>query len=181
MANYDSVDFFTDQSLIEDPYPYFDHLRAQCPVLPTEHYGVVAVSGYDEASDIYRDVETFSSCNSVIGPFATFPVPLEGDDVGGIIDRYRDQLPMSEHMVTMDPPGPHPGAGAHHAPLDAEAAQGQRGVHVAPRRRGSSTSSSAPAAASSSARTPSPSPCSPWPTSSACPRPITSGSARASG
>ncbi len=104
MANYDSVDFFTDQSLIEDPYPYFDHLRAQCPVLPTEHYGVVAVSGYDEASDIYRDVETFSSCNSVIGPFATFPVPLEGDDVGGIIDRYRDQLPMSEHMVTMDPP-----------------------------------------------------------------------------
>ena len=105
MANYDAVDFFTDQSLIEDPYPYFDHLRAQCPVLPTDHYGVVAVSGYDEASDIYRDVETFSSCNSVIGPFATFPVPLEGDDVSGIIDRYRDQLPMHEHMVTMDPPG----------------------------------------------------------------------------
>jgi cytochrome P450 len=66
---------------------------------------VVAVSGYDEASDIYRDVETFSSCNSVIGPFATFPVPLEGDDVSAIIDRYRDQLPMHEHMVTMDPPG----------------------------------------------------------------------------
>jgi cytochrome P450 len=104
VANYDAVDFFTDQSLIEDPYPYFDHLRAQCPVLPTDHYGVVAVSGYDEASDIYRDVETFSSCNSVIGPFATFPVPLEGDDVSGIIDRYRDQLPMHEHMVTMDPP-----------------------------------------------------------------------------
>ncbi len=105
MANYDTVDFFTDQSLIEDPYPYFDHLRAQSPVLPTDHYGVVAVSGYDEASDIYRDVETFSSCNSVIGPFATFPVPLEGDDISGIIDRYRDQLPMHEHMVTMDPPG----------------------------------------------------------------------------
>jgi cytochrome P450 len=105
VANYDAVDFFTDQSLIEDPYPYFDHLRAQCPVLPTDHYGVVAVSGYDEASDIYRDVDTFSSCNSVIGPFATFPVPLEGDDISGIIDRYRDQLPMHEHMVTMDPPG----------------------------------------------------------------------------
>jgi cytochrome P450 len=105
VANYDAVDFFTDQSLIEDPYPYFDHLRARCPVLPTDHYGVVAVSGYDEASDIYRDVETFSSCNSVIGPFATFPVALEGDDVSGIIDRYRDQLPMHEHMVTMDPPG----------------------------------------------------------------------------
>jgi cytochrome P450 len=104
VANYDSVDFFTDQSLVDDPYPYFDHLRSTGPVLPTPHYGVVAVSGYREATEIYRDIETFSSCNSVVGPFATFPVPLEGDDVGEIIDRYRDQLPMNEHMVTMDPP-----------------------------------------------------------------------------
>ena len=65
---------------------------------------MVAVTGYDEATEVYRDVDTFSSCNSVIGPFATFPVPLEGDDVSDIIDRYRDQLPMHEHMVTMDPP-----------------------------------------------------------------------------
>jgi cytochrome P450 len=104
VPNYESVDFFTDQSMIEDPYPYFDYLRSQCPVQPTAHYGVVAVSGYEEASDIYRDIDTFSSCNSVIGPFATFPVPLEGDDVSETIDTYRDQLPMNEHMVTMDPP-----------------------------------------------------------------------------
>ncbi len=62
------------------------------------------MTGYDEAIEVYRDTETFSSCNSVIGPFATFPVPLEGDDVSDIVDRYRDQLPMHEHMVTMDPP-----------------------------------------------------------------------------
>jgi cytochrome P450 len=29
---------------------------------------------------------------------------LDGDDVSEIVDRYRDQLPMHEHMVTMDPP-----------------------------------------------------------------------------
>jgi cytochrome P450 len=104
VGDYDSVDFFTDPALVEDPYPYFDHLRSRCPVAPTAHYGVVAVSGYEEATEIYRDIETFSSCNSVVGPFATFPVPLEGHDVSGIIDRYRDQLPMNEHMVTMDPP-----------------------------------------------------------------------------
>jgi cytochrome P450 len=104
VADYDSVDFFTDGALIEDPYPYFDHLRSKCPVLPTNTHGVVAVSGYEEATEIYRDLETFSSCNSVVGPFATFPVPLEGDDVSRIIDEYRDHLPMHEHMVTMDPP-----------------------------------------------------------------------------
>ena len=104
MVDYESVDFFSDQSLIEDPYPYFDHLRSQCPVLPTGNLGVVAVSGYEAAMEIYVNPETFSSCNSVIGPFAPFPVPLEGDDVSGIIDRYRDQLPLNDHMVTMDPP-----------------------------------------------------------------------------
>ena len=100
----ENLDFFTDPSLLDDPYPYFEELRAKCPVTPIPHHGVVAVSGWDEATQIYRDIDTFSSCNSVIGPFAMFPVPLEGDDISEIIERYRDQLPMNEHMVTMDPP-----------------------------------------------------------------------------
>jgi cytochrome P450 len=104
MIDFDSVDYFMDPSLIEDPYPYFDHLRAQCPVQPTPHRGVVAVSGYEEASEVYLNNEDFSSCISVVGPFATFPVPLEGDDISDIIDGHRDALPMYEHMVTMDPP-----------------------------------------------------------------------------
>ncbi len=104
MTDYDSVDFFADASLLEDPYPYFDHLRSKCPVLPTPYHGVVAVSGYEEAAEVYLNPDEFSSCNSVIGPFAAFPVPLVGDDVGDIIDTYRDQLPMYEHMVTMDQP-----------------------------------------------------------------------------
>ena len=104
MSTYESIDFFNDESLVADPYPYFDELRDAAPVLPLPHLGVVAVTGYDEAVEVYRDPDTFSSCNSVVGPFAMFPVPLEGDDVGDVIDSYRDQLPMFEHMVTMDPP-----------------------------------------------------------------------------
>ena len=90
MTDWQTIDFFNDQSLVEDPYPYFDQLRAECPVLQLPHLGVVAVTGYDEAMDVYRDTDTFSSCNSVVGPFAQFPVPLEGDDVSDIVDRHRD-------------------------------------------------------------------------------------------
>jgi cytochrome P450 len=104
LSDWQTIDFFFDESLIEDPYPYFEALRSACPVLPLPHLGVIAVTGFDETFEVYRDSETFSSCNSVIGPFATFPVPLEGDDVSDVVDRYRDQLPMHEHMVTMDPP-----------------------------------------------------------------------------
>jgi len=101
---FETVDYFTDPSLVEDPYPYFHYLRSRGPVLRLPHHGVVAVSGYDEALAVYRDTDTFSSCNSVIGPFARFPVPLDGSDVSETIARYRDHLPMHEHMVTQDPP-----------------------------------------------------------------------------
>jgi cytochrome P450 len=104
LSDWTTIDYFTDDSLVEDPYAYYDELRSECPVLPLDHLGVVAVTGYDEAGEVYRDTDSFSSCNSVVGPFATFPVPLEGDDVTDIVARYRDQLPMHEHMVTMDPP-----------------------------------------------------------------------------
>jgi len=104
VTDWTTIDFFNDESLLEDPYPYFEELRSQCPVLPLPHLGVVAVTGYEEIHEVYRDTDSFSSCNSVVGPFAAFPVPLEGDDVSEIVAQYRDQLPMHEHMVTMDPP-----------------------------------------------------------------------------
>ena len=62
------------------------------------------VTGYDEAVSVYTDTATFSSCNSVTGPFPGFPVPLEGDDVSDLIEQYRDELPFSDQITTFDPP-----------------------------------------------------------------------------
>ncbi|MGW1028908.1 cytochrome P450 [Streptomyces sp. NPDC002577] len=104
MKDYESVDFFRDEGPIEDPYPYFDSLRAQCPVHRENHHDVVMVTGYEEAVQIYNDTATFSACNSVTGPFPGFPVPLEGDDVSELIEQHRDELPMSDQLPTLDPP-----------------------------------------------------------------------------
>jgi cytochrome P450 len=104
VTDFDAIDFFRDQSVVPDPYPYFDHLRSKCPVLREEHHGVVMVTGYDEACAIYMDTATFSSANSVTGPFPGFPVPLEGDDVTDLIEQHRDDLPFSDQLPTMDPP-----------------------------------------------------------------------------
>src|SRR5580700_6744350 len=81
MSDFDGVDFFRGNELVADPYPYFDHLRSQCPVQREPHHGVVMVTGYEEAVSVYADTATFSSCNAVTGPFPGFPVPLVGDDV----------------------------------------------------------------------------------------------------
>ena len=49
MSDFESVDFFTDASLVSDPYPYFDHLRQCCPVMSRPEQGVVAITGHEEA------------------------------------------------------------------------------------------------------------------------------------
>ncbi len=103
MTDYESVDFFTDESLVPNPYPYFDHLRSKCPVTLATPFNVLAVTGHEEAMAVYKD-PAFSSCISVAGPFSGLPIAPGGDDVSELIEEHRAQVPMSEHITTQDPP-----------------------------------------------------------------------------
>lgn len=100
----DAVDFFRDDDMLVDPYPYFEALRTECPVRREPHHDVVMVTGHEEVMAIYNDAETFSSCTSVTGPFPGFPVALEGNDISALIEAHRDELPMSDQLPTLDPP-----------------------------------------------------------------------------
>lgn len=102
MVDVESIDFFSESALIDNPNPYFDALRSKCPVHPVAHPGVIAVTGYAEAVEIYRQGDRFSSCNSMSGPFPGLPVQPEGDDISALIEQYRDQLPMSDLLVNLD-------------------------------------------------------------------------------
>src|ERR1700742_276757 len=102
-TDYGDVDFFSDPRLVADPYPFYEHLRTQCPVAPVPRNGVFAVTGYDELTEVYRDNATYSSVNSSLGPF---PLPFEvrSDDISDLVEVHRDRFPMSEHLVSFDPP-----------------------------------------------------------------------------
>ena len=104
MTDFATVDFLTDQSLVPDPYPYYDYLRARNPVVLVPPHNFVAVTGYDEAMAVYKNIDDFSSCVALGGPFPPLPFTPEGDDLNAAIDAHREQFPMFEHMVTMDPP-----------------------------------------------------------------------------
>jgi cytochrome P450 len=104
MTSFESVDYFTDQSLVPDPHPFFDYLRGQHPVgCPIDH-GVLAVTGWEAANAVYKDVDSYSSCIAVGGPFTPMPFVPEGDDITEQIKQHRGAVPMSDHMITMDPP-----------------------------------------------------------------------------
>ncbi|MET0663863.1 MAG: cytochrome P450 [Ilumatobacteraceae bacterium] len=107
MTDVDAINFFRDDEMVADPYPYYEALRGECPVRREPHENVVMITGYEEATAVLNDTTTFSSCTAVTGPFPGFPVPLDeyaDGDISDLILEHRDSLPMSDQLPTMDPP-----------------------------------------------------------------------------
>lgn len=103
-TDFDAIDFFTSPTFVPDPHPYFDHLRSKGPVVREPHHGVVAVTGYLDTLEVFKDATLWSNCVAVGGPFPPLPFTPEGDDIRAQIDAHRTQMPLYEHMVAMDPP-----------------------------------------------------------------------------
>ena len=104
MTDFTSTDYFGDESVAADTYPYFDFLLDGRRVWREPHHGVVMVAGHAEVLAVLRDPATFSNCNIVAGPGFRFPVELTGDDVTGLVEEHRDAVPMSDQIITFDPP-----------------------------------------------------------------------------
>ncbi len=104
MTDLANVDYFTDAEVAQEPYDYWEYLRAQGPVFREPHYGVVAVTGYQEVHAAFKDVDSFSAVNAIGGPFPPLPFTPEGDDISEQIEAHRHEFPIFEHMVVMDPP-----------------------------------------------------------------------------
>ncbi|WP_020105279.1 cytochrome P450 [Nocardia sp. 348MFTsu5.1] len=102
MVDISTADFFSDPTLADDPYPYFDELRSRCPVHPIGMPRVMAVTGYEEAIEVYRDAEVFSACNSVAGPFPPLEGLPAGDDISDYVEQNREHWFFFEYLITMD-------------------------------------------------------------------------------
>jgi cytochrome P450 len=100
----ENLDFFTDKSLVDDPYGYYDAIR-RCPVWREPAHGVVMVSGYDEAVAAQRDNEkNLSVCNIVSGPWSGIPGANGDDDISALIEQHRHRVTFGDYFITFDPP-----------------------------------------------------------------------------
>lgn len=100
MTNFETVDFYTDTSLLEDPHAYFDFLRDKGPVTRLPHRNVVAVTGYEETVQVMRDTEHFSSINAVTGPIPGLPFEASGDDITDELEAHRKKIAFADQVVT---------------------------------------------------------------------------------
>ena len=104
MEDLSDRDFFMDLSLVDDPYPYFEALRAHGPVVRLPDHNAVAVIGFEEAVAVYLDTDNYSAVNSVTGPLPPIPFRPEGEDITSQIEQHRPQMPFGEEVLTLDPP-----------------------------------------------------------------------------
>jgi len=98
----DERDYFTDHSLLKDPYEYFEDLRAQCPVHQLEDRDVLFVTGYDEAVEVLRNHQDFSSVMAPAGVAMQLPFEPKGDDISEQIEKHRSEIPGSDLVVAYD-------------------------------------------------------------------------------
>jgi cytochrome P450 family 150 subfamily A5 len=97
-------DFFTDPEILQDPIPYYAALRERGPIVREPHRGVFMVSGIEEILEVYADHECFSAIVAPLGPMVKLPEPAEGERLADVIERRRSEIPLSDTLMTFDPP-----------------------------------------------------------------------------
>jgi cytochrome P450 len=96
-------DYFTDLSVLIDPYDYFEDIRAKGPVHRMEaRPDVLVVTGFDEALEILRNDADFSSANCVQGAAQPLPFTPEGADITGQIEAHRAEFMGGDSLVAYD-------------------------------------------------------------------------------
>lgn len=93
-------DYFTDHSVLLDPYDFLEGIRAQGPVVQLKSRDMVAVTGFAEAVEVLLNAQDFSS---VINPDPVAPLRFvtEGDDISAQIEATMGTGPM-DLMVSYD-------------------------------------------------------------------------------
>jgi len=98
----DARDYFTDLSLLKDPYAFFDAAREDSPVAQMPDRNAVLVTGFAEAVEVLLNTTDFSSAGVVGGPVAPMPFVPEGDDISAEIDARRAEFYGGDIMISKD-------------------------------------------------------------------------------
>lgn len=95
-------DYFTDPTVLLDPYTYFEEMRPRGPVCQLETRDCLLVTGFQECVEVLRNPRDFSSINSLAS--SAFPLPFkpEGSDISEQLEAHRDHYVGGNMVVTYD-------------------------------------------------------------------------------
>lgn len=95
-------DYFTDHSVLLDPYSYFEEMRPRGPVCQLETHDCLLITGFKECVEVLRNPVDFSSLNSLAS--SAFPPPFEpqGSDIQSQLDEHREAFVGHDLLVCFD-------------------------------------------------------------------------------
>jgi len=102
MPDLQERDYFTDYSVLRDPYEYFEEMRSKGPVHRLTGRDIVIVTGFEESLEVLRNTADFSSAIAPQGPAAPLPFEPKGDDITAQIEAHRGQLVGGDLVVAYD-------------------------------------------------------------------------------
>lgn len=102
MAALVEKDYFSDGSILRDPYAYFDALRELGPIYYHPGRNVVFVTGFDELIEVVSNTKDFSAINDVGAGAVPLPFVPAGSDISAQIDAHRHEFPGSNFLVAYD-------------------------------------------------------------------------------
>ena len=95
-------DYYTDMSVLLDPYEWFEEMRAKGPVCRMANRDLWLVTGYDEAVEILNNGNDWSNAISVSGPLLPLPFEPDSEDITGQIAAHRSEIPLADLLVAQD-------------------------------------------------------------------------------
>jgi cytochrome P450 len=97
-------DYFTDKSVLLDPYDFFEEFRARGPVVQLKNRDMLFVTGFKETVEVLLNKADFSSMIAGPGPAAPLPFEVEpgSDDISATVEAYEQSIRERDLMVNQD-------------------------------------------------------------------------------
>jgi cytochrome P450 len=95
-------DYFSDHSILRDPYAYFEAIRAKGPIYQNPETGIVFVTGFEEILSVLKNTVDFSSAIAPQGPAVKLPFTPEGSDITPQIEAHRTEFLGGDLLVAYD-------------------------------------------------------------------------------
>lgn len=95
-------DYFTDRSVLLDPYDFFEEIRARGPVVQLADRDILFVTGFKEVVEVLLNKADFSSSIATAGPAAPLPYEVAGNDISDQVRAHSESIRAQDLMVNYD-------------------------------------------------------------------------------
>jgi cytochrome P450 len=102
MTALEDRDYFSDHSILKEPYAYFEAIRAKGPIYQVPSSAIVIVTGFEEMLGVLKNTQDFSSVIAPQGPAAALPFRPQGSDITPQIEAHRTQFVGGDLLVAYD-------------------------------------------------------------------------------